>query len=245
MGIEVSRISKRGQTVAPEQRPIGKMDTFLQDLVHRGLRCNAVLDVGANKALWSRMAKKILPNAHFYLMEPQIELLDDLKQFVTDHDDSQYFLKGAGARNEELVMTIWDDPAGSSLLPKEEVQLLESGKQRKIDIVTIDHLLKNQQIKMPDIIKLDVQGFELEALKGAESTFGNTEVYILEVSLFPFNDVPGMPVIAEVINFMLDRNYVVYDFPGFLRRPLDGALGQCDIAFVKKDSFLRKSKEWK
>jgi hypothetical protein len=31
----------------------------------------------------------------------------------------------------------------------------------------------------------------------------------------------------------------------FLRRPLDGAIGQCDICFVKKDGFLKKSNEWK
>lgn len=66
----------------------------------------------------------------------------------------------------------------------------------------------------------------------------------MEVSLFDFSDGMDMPIISDVINFMLRYNYVVYDFPGFLRRPLDGALGQCDICFVKKDSFLRKSKEW-
>jgi Methyltransferase FkbM domain len=97
---------------------------------------------------------------------------------------------------------------------------------------------------VPELIKLDIQGFELEALKGGSKTFGYTEVYILEVSLFPFSDLPGMPIISDVINFMLERNYVVYDFAGFLRRPLDGALGQCDICFVKRNGFLRSSIAW-
>ena len=77
-----------------------------------------------------------------------------------------------------------------------------------------------------------------------KKTFGFTEVYIVEVSLFPFSGVPGVPIITDVINFMLNRDYVVYDFPGFLRRPLDGALAQCDICFVKKNGFLKESNDW-
>ncbi len=142
-------------------------------------------------------------------------------------------------------MTIWDDLACSSLLPTPDDQLKNDGKQRDIDIITLDELIQSGTINNPELIKLDIQGFELEALKGASLTFGHTEVYILEVSLIPFTDNPGMPLIGEVINFMLERGYVVYDFPGFARRPLDGALGQCDICFVKREGFLRKSNEWK
>ena len=74
--------------------------------------------------------------------------------------------------------------------------------------------------------------------------FGKTEVFILECSLFSFSDVPGMPIISDVVNFMLNRDYLIYDFPGFARRPLDGALGQCDVCFVKRNSFLRSSNDW-
>ena len=91
---------------------------------------------------------------------------------------------------------------------------------------------------MPDLMKLDVQSFELEALKGASSTFGKTAAYILEVSFFSFY-VPEAPVFNEVVYFMKQRGYVAYDFAGFQRRPLDGALGQCDICFVQENGVFR------
>jgi hypothetical protein len=134
--------------------------------------------------------------------------------------------------------------AGSSFLPPENDELRTSGKQRVINMISIDSIVEDKLFGIPDLVKIDVQGYELEALKGAEKIFGKTEVLILEVSLFSFSDVPGIPLFADVIDFMNDRNYVVYDFPGFSRRPFDGALAQCDVCFVKKDSFLRSSNKW-
>ena len=43
---------------------------------------------------------------------------------------------------------------------------------------------------------------------------------------------------------MAERDYVIYDFPGFLRRPFDGALAQMDVCFVKRNGILRHSNEW-
>lgn len=239
-GYEITKVGAKD----PANRPVGRMDFLLEDLKMRGLNCQTILDVGANSAKWSRMAKEVFPSANFCLIEPQTEMKDKLETFCQESNNSVYFLAGAGAKNEVLTLTVWDDLQGSSFLPNPDEKLKKSGKQRNIEIITIDGLIESSKIKLPELIKLDIQGFELEALKGAKQTFGYTEVYILEVSLFPFSDVPGMPVISDIINFMLEKDYVVYDFPGFLRRPLDGALGQCDICFVKRNGFLRSSNEW-
>jgi FkbM family methyltransferase len=244
-GYEIRRTNNlESVKIGTDKRPVGSFKFLLEDLRNRGLNCKTILDVGANQGSWSRMAKEIYPEAKFCLIEPQIEMKEHLETFCRTFENSSYFLAGAGAQKDTLTLTIWDDLAGSSFLPKPNENLKGKGKQREIEIITIDDLVGSSKIEMPELIKLDIQGFELEALKGAEKTFGNTEVYILEVSLFPFGDVPGIPIFSDVINFMLEREYVAYDFPGFLRRPLDGALGQCDICFVKKNGFLRASNDW-
>jgi FkbM family methyltransferase len=230
--------------VGSHNRSVGNMDYLLEDLKIRGLNCTSIIDIGANKCDWSRMAIRIFPEAIFTLIEPQIEMKNDLELFCKQFKNSRYFLAGAGSANTKMILTIWDDLAGSSLLPNASAELIKEGKQREIDIITIDSLIKDEWINYPQLIKLDIQGFEIEALKGAESTFGKTDVYILETSLFTFDDIQDMPVFSDVINFMLERNYLVYDFGGFMRRPYDGALGQCDICFVKRDGFLRRSNRW-
>jgi len=180
----------------------------------------------------------VFPQARFCLIEPQLEMEPNLKSFCSQTGNSIYYIAGAGTLESEKYLTIWDDLAGSSFLPNESEQLKGIGKQRKVSMVTIDSIIKNDGFDIPELVKLDIQGYEIEALKGAESLFGTTEAFIMEVSLFSFEDNPGMPVFSEVMNFMLARDYVIYDFPGFSRRPLDGALGQLDVCFVKKKWFF-------
>ena len=225
-------------------KPVGSMFNLLADLRDRGFQVNMIFDIGAHKGEWSKMAKLIFPNASIYLFEPQIEMFTYLEQIVNKFPDVRLIQKGVGSKNDKLLFTIWDDFAGSSFLPKQNENLIQSGKQREIEVITLDGLLENSDIQVPDIVKLDIQGFELEALKGGASLFGKTEVFILEVALYPFEDMPGIPTFIEVVNFMYERGYVVYDFGGFLRRPLDNAVGQCDLCFVKLNGALKKSNGW-
>jgi len=244
-GYELQRTPGLIAAEGSDRRPVGCMDTLLEDLRQRGLSCRTIMDVGANTTDWSRLARRIFPEANFCLIEPQVEMREHLERFCREFENSVYVLAGAGARPEVLTLTIWNDLAGSSFLPSPDSALRTANRQRDVEIVTIDDLISASKTQVPELIKLDIQGFELEALRGASATFGYTEVYIVEVSLYPFSDSPGMPILSDVIQFMLDRNYVVYDFAGFLRRPRDGALGQCDLCFVKRDGFLRQSHDWR
>ncbi|WP_276373580.1 FkbM family methyltransferase [Chryseolinea sp. H1M3-3] len=243
-GYEIKKIKpgSKVSTIGSDQRPVGRMDFLLQDLNKRGLVCNSVLDVGANKASWSRLAKRVFPSANFCLIEPQLEMKEELEEFCRDFEGSIYILAGAGSQKGLSTFTVWEDLAGSSFVPKPDENLKKVGKQREVEIIAIDDLIGSSRITVPELIKLDIQGYELEALMGASKTFGYTEAYIMEVSLFQF--FQDMPIFFDVVNFMMERDYVVYDFPGFLRRPIDGALGQCDICFVKKNGFLRANTSW-
>ncbi len=177
------------------------MKKLLEDLKVRGVNCKHVLDVGAHMGFWSQMAKGVYPGARFCLIEPQFEVETALKEFCETSINSVYVIAGAGSVSGKKVLTISDDLSGASFMPKEDEVLKDAGKQRIIDIVTIDEVIKNMNFEIPDLAKFDVQGYELEALKGAGSLFGKTEVFIMEVSLFSFGGDLGFPVFDEVIAF--------------------------------------------
>ncbi|WP_066425184.1 FkbM family methyltransferase [Anabaena sp. 4-3] len=240
LGLEVHRYRDKEFPPASPKRSIGNLESSLQDLRARGFVPQSILDVGANHAHWSRIAKSVFPKANCFLIEPLVEMKPYLESFCNDFPGSRWFMVGVGAKPEELKINIWGDNLDISSFLSEESE--NSGKQRSIKITTIDSLIEDGAIPIPQLVKLDIQGFELEALSGGSQLFGQTEVFILEVSLFKF--LKDMPIFHEVISFMADKDYFVYDFPGFLRRSYDGALGQVDICFVKEGGLLRNSNRW-
>ena len=52
------------------------------------------------------------------------------------------------------------------------------------------------------------------------------------------------PEFHDVVLFLKEHGFVIYDMLRTLRRPLDGALAQLDVLFVPEDSFLRADRRW-
>jgi len=216
--------------------PTGDMPSFLSDLKKRGFQCNAVLDVGAYKGWFSHLAAEVFPNAAFYLFEPLIEMQEELGAFCIEYPKANYFSIALGPADETLSLRTFRDLKWSGFMDV-DIPAKDERTPRIVEVRKIDTLLKENKIQLPNLVKIDVQGYELEVLKGAESLFGKTELFILETSLH--NKHPSFPLFADVVAFMNTRDYVVFDFPGFLRQP-DSSLIECDVCFVKRNSFLRK-----
>ena len=233
----------RGYEPGSITRPIGKHNLFLEDVRARGFVPRGIIDVGAFNGEWTKMVLPIFPGTAILMIEPQDEMQPFLSELVKSAPNCHIVKAGVGRETGELFQTIWEDYAGSSFLPPLNPVLVQSNKQRKTRIVTIDDLLsKDFPQLIPDLVKLDIQGFELEALSGAETLFGRAEIFILETSLFSFEK--NCPLLREVISFMAERKYELYDVPGYCRRPSDGALGQLDLAFVKANGMFRKNTDW-
>jgi FkbM family methyltransferase len=242
-GLEVRRRShSAGPLPGSCGRPIGSINSFLEDVKARGFVPSGIIDVGANRGSWARMALSIFPRSGIILIEPQDEMDQPLAELCREKANCVHVKAGAGRAEGELVQTIWDDFDGSSFLPGPNEKLAKIGRQRRTPVTTIDAILARSGNFSPGLVKLDVQGFEIEALSGGNKLFGITELFVIETALFPF--MIGQPTTREIVSFMADRGYELYDVTEFVRRPYDGALGQVDFAFAKSDGALRSSYRW-
>jgi FkbM family methyltransferase len=227
-------------------RPVGELVSVLTDMAARGFRPRTILDIGANRGHWTRAAMEAFPEARYVLFEPVAALEPLLRDVVGQAPGSRYVIAAVSAKEgtaELSCITYLDGTptSGSTLFPSAPDPSLYRTTRVTVPSVTLDGLLARGEIPVPELVKIDVEGFELDVLSGARSLLGRTDAFILEVS---FEAFWGQPIFHEVVAFMADAGYVVHDFMGFNRRPKDGTLGQADVCFVRKDSAMRRKGGW-
>lgn len=215
-----------------------EMNRALQHLFDKGFRPDVVLDIGAAKGYWTLKTAWRWQQAEFYLIDPLHESEAELQK-VCQNPRFHYLLTAVGAEPGELVMHLTDDFDGSTLLAFPDP---DPPRERLVSVTTIDALLASGALKPPQLVKMDVQGFEINVLKGGQRMFDTAEVFILEVSLFRF--MRDCPLADEVIRYMAERNFHVFDLAGQLRRPRENDLGQMDLVFVSERSPMVSSNRW-
>jgi FkbM family methyltransferase len=237
-GFEVSHIKGRNDDKKLPQSPRRTMKESLENLRQLGFYPKTVIDVGAAHGTLPLL--EAYPEAFFLLIEPLEEFTQSLKKIIKSYN-AEYLPVAAGRCTGSITINVHDDFFGSSLYCENDGPIFD-GSPRRVPLITLDKLRAEKKIQLPILLKVDVQGAELDVLAGGNILIPECDVIILETSFFSF--LTGSLQFADVIAYMKDKDFVVYDIFGGHLRPFDGALAQVDLMFVKESSFLRKNKQW-
>lgn len=232
IGLELRRVPPAA-TKGPRR---DSMRGALENMRTNGLAPKTVIDVGV--AIGTADLYETFPDSHHILIEPLTEYETALKMIKRNYANLDYILAAAGPSLGKVKINVHPDLVGSSLfLEHEDTDV--NGVPREVPCTTVDHVVEHFRAIGPYLIKIDVQGAELEVLLGGKKTLINSDCVILEVVLFDFfQERTGL--FFKTLDFMKSHGFVVHDVFGLLYRPLDGALSQVDIVFVKETSVLRK-----
>ncbi|MHA6249249.1 FkbM family methyltransferase [Pontibacter sp. CAU 1760] len=209
-------------------------------LAHKnGFTPKVIFDIGAFEGIWTKEIVQVFPSSSFYMFEAQEskkEILDHISKTLPAKVDFHLGLLGA-ITGKEVVF--YEYETASSVCK----EFYDTGaKQKTLYLQALDEVVENRRWPSPDLIKLDTQGYELEILKGGNKALKAAEAVIMEVSLLEI--YKGAPLIEDVIAQMSNWGFQVYDICSLMRRPLDNALYQTDLLFVRKDSNLVSSRRW-
>jgi FkbM family methyltransferase len=203
-----------------------------------GFDPGVAIDVGAYVGDWTHSFKQIFPESHILMIEPQAAKAAVLAKVKSELPDVDLRMVLLGAR-EEASVGFRESETASSVLA-------ETSNSRPptahIPMTTLDAVTANSLFARPNFIKIDVQGYELEVLRGGERTLESAEAVLMELNLLRLHE--GAPLFHESAEFMGNHGFQVYDICSLIRRPYDGAVWQSDVMFIRSSSPLIASKRW-
>ena len=233
IGYDIRPLNSTSSAARPKMRTT--IEESYSQLRKLGFQPNTVIDIGV--ASGTPELYRSFPDSYFLLIEPLKEFEPNLNSILKQYRGS-YVLAAAGTNPGQVTFNVHDHQLVGSSLYKETMGSEADGHQIQGSMIKIDEVVENKKLKGPFLIKVDVQGAELDALSGAQKTLLKSEAVVLEVSLFEF--LEGAPQFYDVVAYMKDRDFVAYDIILGWNRPLDNALGQMDILFVKDKGMFRK-----
>ncbi|MDM1551974.1 FkbM family methyltransferase [Empedobacter falsenii] len=208
--------------------------TFYNNLKRANFFPKFVVDIGANTGTWTKELIRHFPDANVLMIEPQERLKTHFEPLL--NDKITYLSVGVGNKNDIFKFTIHDrDDSCSFVFTEEEAKSL-GYEQIEIPIRTLNSIIKENNYPIPDIIKIDAEGLDLEVIEGASDFYNKTEVFLVEASVT--NDTYKNTV-SEVVKLMDKVGYMMYEITD-LNRPFSETpiLWLIEIAFVKKDGYL-------
>lgn len=202
----------------------------------KGFLPRTVIDIGAATGTWTRECRSVFPAARYFLVDPLEENRPALERLALSDARISVWTGALGADPGE--QKLWAHGDQSSFLHSRDFP----GTPRTVEVRTLDSFIEPFGLASKILLKADVQGFELEVLKGASRCLEMAELLVIEVS-FRQVYIDG-PLAHQVIAYLGAHGFRIYDISSFLQRPTDGELLQCDIVFARNGSQLFSPERW-
>lgn len=230
LGLRVSKISSG-------EASMQNWATCLELLKARGFQPRTIFDIGV--AMGTPELYAAFPDASYYLIDPTRESLQYMEAIAQQLNATILNVALGDNEGSFTIEVRPDDIAASSFF--EEVGPLGETSRYEVPVRRFDRIVG--AFERPALCKIDVQGAEIAVLRGMGDRIGELDALIIETSTIA--TMKQAPETDEVITFLSGQGFVIYDVLALSRRPLDSALAQVDVLFVKRDSELRSDRRWR
>lgn len=175
-------------------------------------RNRVIFDVGANIGQFAWLAKTMSPKAHVYCFEPNTyqQLAENISHFENIHIIP--IAVGHECNFNASMFIPEKSPALGSLLQRpifftwHEHAIIE----KQITMATLDNFCENNNITRIDYLKIDVEGYELNVLKGTENMMKKG---LIRAGQFEFGETfrDAGVTLKEVVNFLNSNQFLVFE----------------------------------
>ena len=200
----------------------------LNNLKRLGFVPKTIIDVGAQ--VGTPPLYEVFPNAHHILIEPIEENEKQLKSICSKLPNAAYMIAGATSTDSPITLKVSPNTRYAHKIGKDE-SVATGWITREVKGISLDTLCLQKELVSPYLIKIDVDGSEVDVLKGGvKHALKHAEYVILEAT------TNSGQRIFDIVNFMRKEGFHVYDIVDFMYRPAINDLWQVDVAFVKAEN---------
>jgi FkbM family methyltransferase len=231
LGYRIIRIDR-----TPRSAHAAGLEPFFSVLKGAGFAPKHILDVGANRGIWTREAIKYFPAAQYTLVEPQDYLKTNVEDLVKRGYKIRWINAGAGDEAGNLAFNVTPrDDSGSFVRPPEDGQA-RTRNEIIVQVRTLDEIVRSSSAPVPEMVKIDAEGFDLKVLAGASELFGKTDIFLVEAMVREGGGFEN--TISKVIGKMARVGYGPIDITDLNRSPKHGIVWLCELAFLRNGSGL-------
>jgi FkbM family methyltransferase len=168
-------------------------------------------DIGAHSGDWTYVMSQINRELrHAVLVEPQSKCVNKLNALHMPGIQKVIYGCGLGEKNE--MMTIKGGTASASFLEAAPSQTSYfpgsiNAEAEEVPVRILDEVYAKDGLRYPDVMKLDVQGYELNVLRGALTVLSRTKYLVVELSFRNF--YKGQPQLWEVLKFLEENHFMM------------------------------------
>ncbi len=221
----------------PVAQPFASEDQAIcKHLKEIGFSPEVIFDIGGSDGCWTRAMQTVFPDAVYELFEPQAHHNSQygkyLFPFLEQNPNVRLHTNLVSEEDGETVLNLLGEGGvGASMLGTLDCEKIT------LPTRTLDSMIRSGELAQPSLIKMDIQGAELVALKGGtELALPAASVLALELWL-----VRGYgketPLLGEVNEFLVQHDYYPFDFGGTYREP-NGVLIAQDVWYCRLGSDL-------
>jgi FkbM family methyltransferase len=196
-----------------------------------------VYDIGAHVGDWTEMCQAIYAPRDCYLFEPQKDYLERARPRQSRQGNWNFLPVALGDVEKEGVLHLTQNRAATSLLTSipdgDLFAETRSMGQTRVRVVPLDILVRQEKLPPPDLVKIDVQGFEAKVIAGGTVTLRQAKRIVIETSLCPIYE--GQPLLPEILEILSGWGFQFVDFSDASRTWPNDCLWQADLWFKRPD----------
>jgi len=195
-----------------------------------------IFDVGAYTGKITIEYKKIFPKSTIYCFEPFPDSFRELQQLSSDRSIKTYQI-AISDRQGKTTLYLSADPTCNSFFPRPTAgvkyysQKAGSVGETEVDTTTIDQFCNTENISQIDILKLDIEGAEIRALKGASDKLSKHAISIIYTEVMFVRHYEGGCLFHELTTLLEYYGYSLFDVYN-LKRSKNGQLRWGNAIFL-------------